>query len=99
MPSRCVAALAFTAILQLLSAAFGTAGKFVAVVLLMLQLTSSAGTFPHRRLVPRFFQVISPVLPDDLRRSRGLRQAISGGEPARSRVQCAASCSATPPLR
>ena len=41
-----VAALAFTAIMQLLSAALGTAGKFAAVVLLMLQLTSSAGTFP-----------------------------------------------------
>jgi putative membrane protein len=73
-----VAALAFTAILQLLSAAFGTAGKFVAVVLLMLQLTSAAGTFPLQ-LVPRFFQVINPVLPMTYVVS-GLRQAISGGD-------------------
>ena len=73
-----VAALTFAAILQLLSAAFGTAGKFVAVVLLMLQLTSSAGTFPIET-VPRFFQVINPVLPMTYVVS-GLRQAISGGD-------------------
>jgi putative membrane protein len=73
-----VAALAFTTILQLLSAAFGTAGKFVAVVLLMLQLTSSAGTFPLET-VPRFFQVINPFLPMTYVVT-GLRQAISGGD-------------------
>ena len=72
-----VAALAFAAILQLLSAALGTAGKFVAIVLLMLQLTSSAGTFPIET-VPRFFQVISPALPMTYVVA-GLRQAISGG--------------------
>ena len=73
-----VAALTFTAILQLLSAAFGTAGKFVAVVLLMLQLTSAAGTFPLQ-LVPKFFQVINPLLPMTYVVT-GLRQAISGGD-------------------
>jgi putative membrane protein len=73
-----VTALTFAAILQLLSAAFGTAGKFVAVVLLMLQLTSAAGTFPLQ-LVPRFFQVINPLLPMTYVVS-GLRQAISGGD-------------------
>lgn len=72
-----IAALAFSALLQFLSAALGTAGKFVAIVLLMLQLTSSAGTFPIQ-IVPRFFQVISPVLPMTYVVA-GLRQAISGG--------------------
>jgi putative membrane protein len=72
-----VAALAFTALLQFLAAALGTAGKFVAVVLLMLQLTSSAGTFPVE-IVPRFFQVINPFLPMTYVVT-GLRQAISGG--------------------
>ncbi len=76
-----VAALAFTAIMQLLSAALGTAGKFVAVVLLMLQLTSSAGTFPIQT-VPRFFQVINPFLPMTYVVT-GLRQAISGGDTSR----------------
>ena len=75
------AALAFAAILQLLSAALGTAGKFVAIVLLMLQLTSSAGTFPIET-VPRFFQVINPFLPMTYVVT-GLRQAISGGDTAR----------------
>jgi putative membrane protein len=73
-----ITALTFAAILQLLSAAFGTAGKFVAVVLLMLQLTSAAGTFPLQ-LVPRFFQVINPLLPMTYVVT-GLRQAISGGD-------------------
>ena len=73
-----VAALTFTAVLQLLSAALGPAGKFVAVVLLMLQLTSSAGTFPIET-VPRFFQVINPYLPMTYVVA-GLRQAISGGD-------------------
>ena len=73
-----VAAMTFAAILQLLSAAFGTAGKFVAIVLLMLQLTSAAGTFPIET-VPRFFQVINPVLPMTYVVT-GLRQAISGGD-------------------
>ena len=73
-----VSAFAFTAILQFLSAALGTAGKFVAIVLLMLQLTSSAGTFPLQT-VPRFFQLINPWLPMTYVVS-GLRQAISGGD-------------------
>jgi len=53
------------------------AGKFVAIVLLMLQLTSSGGTFPMQT-VPRFFQLINPWLPMTYVVS-GLRQAISGG--------------------
>lgn len=72
-----LAALTFAAILQFLSAALGTAGKFVAVVLLMLQLTSAAGTFPLQT-VPRFFQIINPVLPMTYVVA-GLRETISGG--------------------
>ena len=48
--------------LQFLSASFGAVGKFLSIVLLMLQLTSAAGTFPIET-VPRFFQVINPFLP------------------------------------
>ena len=73
-----VSALAFTAVLQFLSAAFGTAGKFVAIVLLMLQLTSSGGAFPLQTN-PRFFQLINPWLPMTYVVA-GLRQAISGGD-------------------
>jgi len=71
-------ALTFAAILQFLSAALGTAGKFIGVVLLMLQLTSAAGTFPLET-VPRFFQVINPFLPMTYVVA-GLRQTISGSD-------------------
>ena len=66
----------FIAIIQLLVQAFGMAGRFLAIVLLMLQLTSCGGTFPME-LVPKFFQVISPFLPMTYG-TAGLRQIISG---------------------
>jgi putative membrane protein len=71
-------ALVSTAIMQFLSGAFGTAGKFAAVVLLMLQLTSSAGTFPVET-IPRFFRAINPFLPMTYG-VLGLRQAITSGD-------------------
>jgi putative membrane protein len=73
-------ALTFLAILQWLNAAFGPVGKFASIVLLMLQLTSSGGTFPPET-VPQFFQAISPYLPMTYVVS-GLREAISGGDMA-----------------
>lgn len=73
-----VAALVFTAILQLLNASLGTVGKFLGIVLLMLQLTSAAGTFPIQ-LVPDFFQTISPYLPMTYV-VQALRQAITGSD-------------------
>lgn len=66
----------FIAIIQLLVQAFGMAGRFLAIVLLMLQLTSCGGTFPME-LVPKFFQVISPYLPMTYG-TAGLRQIVSG---------------------
>lgn len=73
-----LSAIVFIAILQFLSAALGAIGKFISIVLLMLQLTSAAGTFPLE-WVPRFFQVINPYLPMTYVVA-GLRQAISGGD-------------------
>ncbi|WP_034594162.1 YhgE/Pip domain-containing protein [Hamadaea tsunoensis] len=55
-------ALAFTAIVQLLGAALGTPGRLVALALLMLQLTSSGGTYPVQTS-PGFFQALHPWLP------------------------------------
>ncbi len=66
----------FTAIMQLLSAAFGFPGKALAIILLMLQLTSSAGTFPIET-TPQFFQVISPYLPMTYCVT-GMRQLMTG---------------------
>jgi len=66
----------FIAIIQFLVTCFGEAGKFFAIVLLMLQLTSSAGTFPLE-LIPGFFQKINPFLPMTYGVT-GLREVISG---------------------
>ena len=66
----------FAAMMQMLVAALGFPGKFIAVVLLMLQLTSAAGTFPIET-VPEFFQVINPLLPMTYA-VRALRVATTG---------------------
>lgn len=71
-----VMSVAFVAIIQLFVMLFGIAGKFFAIVLLMLQLTSSGGTFPME-LVPRFFNIINPYLPMTYGVA-ALREAISG---------------------
>lgn len=57
-----LAAVVFAAISQMLMAVFGFPGKFISILLLMLQLTSAAGTFPLET-APTFFQVINPYLP------------------------------------
>src|SRR5262249_29378514 len=57
-----LAALAFTAIVQMLGAVMGPAGRLVALILLMLQLTSSGGTYPVQTS-PAFFQAIHGWLP------------------------------------
>ncbi len=50
-------------------------GRFIAIVLLLLQLTSSGGTFPVN-LVPSFFQAVHPLLPMSYAVS-GLRNIIA----------------------
>lgn len=54
--------LAFMAIIQFCIMHLGDAGKFVALLLLILQLTSCAGTFPLETQ-SGFFQVINKFLP------------------------------------
>ncbi|MEV6487796.1 YhgE/Pip domain-containing protein [Actinoplanes sp. NPDC051633] len=72
-----LAATAFAAIIQLLGAALGPAGRIVALALLMLQLTSSGGTYPVQT-TPGFFQAIHPLLPMTYVVD-ALRHAIDGG--------------------
>lgn len=69
-------ALAFAAIMQMLTAAFEFPGKFVAIILLMLQLTACAGTFPIQT-TPEFFQAINPFLPMTYV-VEGMRQVMTG---------------------
>jgi putative membrane protein len=81
-------ATVFAAIIQLLGAALGPAGRIAALVLLMLQLTSSGGTYPVQT-TPGFFQAVHPLLP--MTYVVGvLRHAIDGG-PAGSVVAGAAA--------
>ncbi|WP_306205526.1 YhgE/Pip family protein [Actinoplanes sp. RD1] len=70
-------ATAFAAIMQLLGAAAGPAGRIVALALLMLQLTSSGGTYPVETS-PGFFQAIHPLLPMTYTVG-ALRHTIDGG--------------------
>ncbi|MGV9804311.1 YhgE/Pip family protein [Micromonospora chersina] len=69
--------LAFTAIMQLLGVALGPAGRLAALALLMLQLTSSGGTYPVQTS-PGFFQAIHPWLPMTYVVG-GLRHTVNGG--------------------
>ncbi|MBA9002748.1 YhgE/Pip domain-containing protein [Thermomonospora cellulosilytica] len=70
-------AAVFVAVVQWVNARFGPVGRVVALALLMLQLTSAAGTYPIETS-PRFFQVIQPLLPMSWA-VRALRHLISGG--------------------
>lgn len=71
-------ALVFTAIHQALVALFGSPGRLVALILLMLQLASAGGTYPVAT-APGFFQAISPYLPMTYA-VQGLRRLIAGGD-------------------
>ncbi|WP_052221662.1 YhgE/Pip domain-containing protein [Clostridium homopropionicum] len=66
----------FIAIIQSLVFLLGQAGRLLAIVLLILQLTSSGGTFPLE-VVPKFFKVLNPIMPFTYA-TGGLREIISG---------------------
>lgn len=52
----------FTFIIYSLVSVFGNVGKVVSIILLVLQVAGSGGTFPIQ-LTPKFFQIIYPFLP------------------------------------
>ncbi|NFN93451.1 YhgE/Pip domain-containing protein [Clostridium botulinum] len=52
----------FVSILYSAVSVFGNVGKVIGIVLLVLQIGGSGGTFPIE-LTPRFFQVVHPFLP------------------------------------
>lgn len=54
--------LVFIAIMQNFIFLFGDVGRLLAVIVLLLQLTSSNGTFPGE-LLPAFFKSVGPFLP------------------------------------
>ncbi|TYR80696.1 YhgE/Pip domain-containing protein [Priestia megaterium] len=55
---------------------FGNAGKAIAIVLLVLQLSAAGGTFPIQ-VTPPFFQAINPFLPFTYAISM-MREAVGG---------------------
>ncbi|MEW4151667.1 YhgE/Pip domain-containing protein [Bacillus thuringiensis] len=57
-----ITSLAFIALIQCLVTAFGDAGRFIAIITLIMQLTTSAGTFPLE-LIPKFLQPFNAWLP------------------------------------
>ncbi|MGY5276268.1 YhgE/Pip family protein, partial [Lactiplantibacillus plantarum] len=70
-------ALASMFLVMFLSMLFDNPGRFVAMVILMLQLGGSGGTFPME-ITNKFFNVIHPYLP--LTYSiQAFRQALTGG--------------------
>ncbi|MGB5824577.1 MAG: YhgE/Pip domain-containing protein [Proteocatella sp.] len=54
--------LVFTLIIYTLTLSFGDVGKSIAIVLLVIQVAGSGGTFPIE-VTPAFFRAINPTLP------------------------------------
>ncbi|MDA2635638.1 YhgE/Pip domain-containing protein [Bacillus cereus] len=73
-----VTSLAFIALIQCLVTAFGDAGRFIAILTLIMQLTTSAGTFPLE-LIPKFLQHFNAWLPMTYSVS-GLKAVVSSGD-------------------
>ncbi|WP_027623057.1 YhgE/Pip family protein [Clostridium lundense] len=66
----------FSMIVYTLVSVFGNVGKALAVILLVLQISASGGTFPIQ-VTPPFFQWINPLLPFTYAIS-GMREAVGG---------------------
>ncbi|MGO4541317.1 YhgE/Pip family protein [Paenibacillus sp. 2TAB19] len=70
--------ITYMMIIQFLASSMNNPGRFIAIILLIFQLTSSAGTFPIE-LVPDWLQAISPWLPMTYSVA-GFRDIISSGD-------------------
>lgn len=71
--------MVFMSIVYTLVSVFGNVGKGLAIILLVLQLSGSGGTFPIQ-VAPAFFQTINPFLPFTYAISL-LREAVGGMVP------------------
>ena len=54
--------LVFVAVVQCFISLFGDAGRLLSIILLILQLTACAGTFPLE-VLPKFFKALYPFMP------------------------------------
>ncbi|MCQ1954601.1 YhgE/Pip family protein [Arthrobacter sp. zg-Y238] len=73
-----MASMAFSALIQGIVALLGSVGKFVVLVLLVLQLVSAGGTFPWQT-IPAPLHLAHDVLPMGYTVT-GLRQLLYGGD-------------------
>jgi putative membrane protein len=73
-----ITSLSFITLIQFLVSSFGDPGRFIAIVILILQLTTSAGTFPLE-LIPSALQPFNAFLPMTYTVS-GLKAVISSGD-------------------
>lgn len=73
-----VTSLTFIALIQFLVTLLGDPGRFVAIIILILQLTTSAGTFPLE-LIPGFLQKFNLYLPMTYS-VHGFKAVISSGD-------------------
>lgn len=68
--------IVFCTLVYTLVSVFGNAGKALAMILLVLQISASGGTFPIE-VMPTFFQAIHPILPFTYAIG-GMREAVGG---------------------
>ena len=78
---------AFTAVVHALNAAFGPKGKFIALIILVLQLVTAGGTFPWQT-IPEPLHPLHQVLPLSYVVS-GLRHLLYGGPGLETAAQAA----------
>lgn len=72
-----VTSITFMALIQFFVTAFANPGRFIAILILILQLTTCAGTFPLE-LIPSFLQKFNEFLPMTYS-VKGYKAAISSG--------------------
>ncbi|RDW15814.1 hypothetical protein CWR48_18990 [Oceanobacillus arenosus] len=72
-----ITSLAFMALIQFLVTTMDNPGRYLAIIIMILQLTSSAGTFPVE-LIPEPLQTITNYLPMTYA-IRGFKEVISTG--------------------
>jgi putative membrane protein len=76
-----VTSITYMMIIQFLVATMGNPGRFVAIIILILQLTTSSGTYPVE-LIPGWLQGVAPWLPMTYSVA-GFRDVISSGDVSR----------------
>lgn len=78
LPFLALITMTFVSILHALSARFGAVGKFLGLVLMVVQLVSAGGTFPWQTL-PSGLQILHQILPMTYAID-GLRHLMYGGQ-------------------